>query len=181
VVGEVDASIRLFRGEAGFDEFVAPYFPEGKNPFDSLFTFEMENFLVKNLHYLDRSSMAYSMESRVPFLDHELVTFAAGLPTNFKLDWKLKSKKILKEAYRKELPYYITKRRKAGFGMPLRSLLSKEDVLDRLLPLDFFGGMECFNLDEIRNIIKSHIAGKQDHSALLYSLISFRLWYARFF
>jgi asparagine synthase (glutamine-hydrolysing) len=181
IVGDVDTSMKIFRGDAGFDSFVAPYFPEGKDPFDALFSFELENFLVKNLHYLDRSSMAYSMESRVPFLDHELVTFAAGLPTKFKLDYKLKSKKILKEAYRKELPGYITKRRKAGFGMPLRSLLAKQEVLDRLLPFDFFGGMECFDVYEIKRAASNHIAGRQDHSALIYSLISFRVWHGKFF
>lgn len=176
VVGDTDSALSIFNGDAGFSEFVAPYFPQGKDPFDSLFEFEMENFLVKNLHYLDGSSMAYGLESRVPFLDHELVTFAAGLPTEFKLDWKMKSKKILKEAYANEIPSYVTKRRKAGFGMPLRSLLAKDEVLNRFLPLDYFGDRPYFNADAIKKLIAAHKSGRQDQSALLYALISFRIW-----
>lgn len=176
VVGDVDSGLSVFNGDAGFEEYVAPYFPTGKDPFDALFDFEMENFLVKNLHYLDGSSMAYGLESRVPFLDHELVTFAAGLPTEYKLNWKMKSKKILKEAYSPEIPSYITRRRKAGFGMPLRSLLAKDDVLNRLLPLDYFGDRPYFDADQIKKLIAAHKSGHQDQSALLYALISFKMW-----
>ncbi len=176
VVGDVDSALSVFNGDAGFDEYVAPYFSSGKDPFDALFDFEMENFLVKNLHYLDASSMAFGLESRVPFLDHELVTFAAGLPTDYKLNWKMKSKKILKEAYSAEIPAYVTQRRKAGFGMPLRSLLAKDEVLNRLLPLDYFGDRPYFNADAIKKLITAHKSGQQDQSALLYALISFRIW-----
>ena len=176
VVGDVDSALSVFNGHSGFTEFVAPYFPAGKEPFEALFDFEMENFLVKNLHYLDGSGMAYGLESRVPFLDHELVTFAAGLPTEFKLNWKMKSKKILKEAYTNEIPSYVTRRRKAGFGMPLRSLLAKDEVLNRFLPLDYFGDRPYFNADAIKKLIAAHKSGHQDQSALLYALISFKMW-----
>ncbi|MFT5595833.1 MAG: asparagine synthase (glutamine-hydrolyzing), partial [Flammeovirgaceae bacterium] len=139
--------------------------------FESLFAFEMENFLVKNLHYLDGSSMAYGLESRVPYLDHELVTFAASLPVDFKLDNQLRSKKILKAAYADVLPADITKRRKAGFGMPLRSLLSKRAVLDQLLPYDILESTGQIDMDQLRKLEEAHISGKQDQSALIYALL----------
>ncbi len=177
VVGDVASAKSCFNGKSQFEAFLDPYFSGGADPFEQLLHFEQENFLVKNLHYLDRSSMAYSLESRVPFLDHQLVSFAAGLPLEYKLDWKLKSKKILKDAYHKELPTFITKRRKAGFGMPLRSLLINKEVLDLFLPLDFFAGFQFFNVDQVKHIIQAHRAGRQDQSALIYALISFRIWY----
>ncbi len=181
VVGDVDSALSIHqnRGEA-FDVYRG-YFERDGDLFDQVFEFELENFLVKNLHYLDRSSMAYGLESRVPFLDHEVVEFAAGLPSEYKLDWKMKSKKILKDAYADVVPDYVTKRRKAGFGMPLRSLLSNQSVLDKLLPLDFLSGFEGFDMDEIRRIIAAHQSGKQDQSALIYALISFRFWHQKFF
>src|SRR5690554_1777635 len=178
IVGDVDSALSVYTGDAGFEDFVAPYFPEGKDPFDALFEFEMENFLVKNLHYSDGSGMAFGIESRVPFLDHNLIQFAASLPVEYKLDWKLKSKKILKEAYADKLPRYITNRRKAGFGMPLRSLLAKQEVIDKLLPLEYFGDQSYFNADVIKELIERHQSGRQDQSALLYALICFRIWNA---
>lgn len=181
LVGDVDSAVSVINGDAGFEEFVAPYFSNNQNLFDSLFEFEMENFLVKNLNYLDRSSMAYSMESRVPYLDADLVTFAAGLPLDFKMSRTFKSKKILKEAYQAELPDYVTRRRKAGFGMPLRSLLSNKKVLDTFLPLEYFADQRFFNSDAIRKIVEAHKSGKQDQSALIYALISFKTWSEKWF
>ncbi len=180
VVGDVDSAISVVKGGADLGRVYAPYFDNAQDPFYAMFRFEMDNFLVKNLHYLDRSSMAFGLESRVPFLDHELVEFAASLPVEWKLDWKLKSKKILKEAYAAEIPDYVTKRRKAGFGMPLRALLAKDEVLNTLLPMEFFGDLPYFNGDEINRIIASHKSGAQDQSALIYALISFRAWHQKF-
>lgn len=177
VVGDVDSALTICKGNAGFEDFVAPYFSTSRDVFENLFEFEMENFLAKNLNYLDRSSMAYGLESRVPFLDTALVAFAAGLPSDFKMGKNFKSKKILKEAYRNELPNYVTRRRKAGFGMPLRSLLANQKLRDSFLPLDFFGDLPFFDQTAIKNIVEVHLSGKQDQSALIYALISFRAWY----
>jgi asparagine synthase (glutamine-hydrolysing) len=179
VVGDVDSALSVFRGEQRYAQVFEPYFGHNSDPWEGLLQFETDNFLVKNLNYLDRSSMAYGLESRVPYLDHELVEFAAGLPLHYKLDWKLKPKRILQEAYSDVLPTYITHRRKAGFGMPLRTLLAKPEVLDKLMPLEFYSGFNCFDMEAIMQIRKVHISGKQDQSALLYALIVFRFWWNR--
>jgi hypothetical protein len=89
----------------------------------------------------------------------------------------LKPKRILQDAYADVLPIYITKRRKAGFGMPLRTLLGRPAVLEALLPLEFYSGFKCFDLDAVRRIKDAHLNGIQDQSALLYALIVFRLWW----
>ncbi|MFT7240188.1 MAG: asparagine synthase (glutamine-hydrolyzing) [Cryomorphaceae bacterium] len=168
VVGDVDSALSLLKRPPNLESVFGSL--QG-NDFESLFAFEMENFLVKNLHYLDGSSMAYGLESRVPYLDHELVTFAASLPVDFKLDNQLRSKKILKAAYADVLPADITKRRKAGFGMPLRSLLSKRAVLDQLLPYDILESTGQIDMDQLRKLEEAHISGKQDQSALIYALL----------
>jgi len=170
VVGDVDSALSVLNNppdlESVFGEFSG-------SEFEDLFYFEMENFLVKNLHYLDGSSMAFGLESRVPYLDHEFVAFAAGLPVDFKLDDRLRSKKILKAAYADVLPREITERRKAGFGMPLRSLLSKREVLNGLMPYEFLESTGQVDMDRLSQIEELHLSGAQDQSALLYALIAF--------
>jgi asparagine synthase (glutamine-hydrolysing) len=172
VVGDVDSALGILKNPPD----LADVFKSLRgNDFESLLSFEFENFLIKNLHYLDGSSMAYGLESRVPYLDHEFVAFAAGLPVDFKLDSRLRSKKILKAAYADVLPPSITKRRKAGFGMPLRSLLSKREVLDRLVPYDTLDSTGEIDMDELKRLEAAHISGIQDQSALIYALIVFGL------
>jgi asparagine synthase (glutamine-hydrolysing) len=168
VVGDVDSALSLLKRPPNLESVFGSL--QG-NDFESLFAFEMENFLVKNLHYLDGSSMAYGLESRVPYLDHDLVTFAASLPVDFKLDNQLRSKKILKAAYADVLPADITKRRKAGFGMPLRSLLSKRQVLDRLISYDVLEATGQIDMDQLRKLEEAHVSGRQDQSALIYALV----------
>lgn len=99
------------------------------------------------------------------------MAFAAGLPVDFKLDNQLRSKKILKAAYADVLPAEITKRRKAGFGMPLRSLLSKREVLDQLLNYDALEATGQIDVNLLRKLEEVHISGRQDQSALVYALI----------
>lgn len=172
VVGDVDSALSLLRKPPSLCEVFGDF---RGNDFEELFHFEMENFLVKNLHYLDGSSMAFGLESRVPYLDHEFVAFAAGLPVEFKLDDRLRSKKILKAAYADVLPEGITKRRKAGFGMPLRSLLGRREVLDALMPYDVLETRGEIDMDRLRELERAHISGKQDQSALLYALVVYGL------
>ena len=66
------------------------------------------------LHYFDRTSMAHSLEVRVPFLDHELVEYCARIPTNLKVH-HLTTKHVLKHAARGILPDHIIDKRKMGF------------------------------------------------------------------
>lgn len=153
------------------------YFDNQNDLFDNNFHFEKDNFLVKNLHYVDRMCMANSMEGRVPFLDYRLVEFAYSIPTSFKIKGNGRLKHILKEAYKEVLPKDLINRRKAGFGMPLRSILSDRDRVFQLLDPEFFGSFDYFNIDEIQKCIQNHMDGREDNSSLIYALISFRIWY----
>ncbi len=171
LVGDVDSALSLFKGEHRYGEVFAPYFTDEEDPALAMLYFETDNFLVKNLHYLDRSSMAYGLESRVPYLDHALVEWAAGLPEHYKLDRRLRSKAILKDAYADVIPAYVTKRRKAGFGMPLRSLFSNPALLDRLLPEASCESLGCIDMNALRRIKAEHLSGEKDQSALMYAVV----------
>ncbi len=83
------------------------------------------------LHFEDRSSMAHSVESRVPFLDYRLVEFAVNLPSSQKFKGAL-TKNILREAMKKYLPDEIYNRRdKIGFSTPIENQVSKGTLLYR--------------------------------------------------
>jgi asparagine synthase (glutamine-hydrolysing) len=178
VVGDYGNAVSLFNNPrhtamAIFDS----YFNNSEDVFDNLFKFDQENFLVKNLHYVDRMCMANSMEGRVPFLDCRIAEYAYSLPLGEKISRFGDTKRILKESFSHFLPGSLIARRKAGFGMPLRSIFSSEWKVNELLDIDFFAGFRMFNIDHIKGIVKNHINGTEDNASLIYALISFRLWY----
>ena len=178
IVGDFDNSCSVYNGNReSVEEMMTGYFPKGNDVFDSLFHFEMENFLVKNLHYTDRMAMANSVECRVPFLDHRIIEFAYSIPRNYKLTTNGKFKRILKDTFKTQLPNYVVNRRKAGFGMPLRSILSNRKTINTLLDKDFFAGFAKFSVANIYMVVENHVAGKEDNSSIIYALISFQEWY----
>ncbi len=181
IVGDFESSTSIFKtkaeNESEMISFLSSYFPSDQNPFDNLRKFEWSNFLIKNLHYTDRMSMANSVETRVPFLDHRIVELAYNIPRNYKLSNTGKPKRILKDAFAQHLPSYVVQRRKAGFGMPLRSLLSERQQLNKLLDLDFFSSFEYFEMEGIQKSINLHLTGAKDNSALIYALITYQEWY----
>ena len=177
IVGDFENSCSIYKGnKEDTVSFISSYF-DNDDVFKSLADFESENFLVKNLHYMDRMSMANSVEGRVPFLDHRLMEFAYSIDRSYKLSAFGKSKRIMKEAFEDKLPHYILNRRKAGFGMPLRSIFSDRNKINTLLDASFFGNFENFSLESIEKIINNHLKGKEDNSSIIYALISFQKWY----
>ena len=92
--------------------------PNGRTSLlDRVLYADMKTYLVELLMKQDQMSMAASIESRVPFLDHHLVEFAAGLPADRKLSG-LSTKRILREAVQDVLPRQILDRPKMGFPVP---------------------------------------------------------------
>jgi asparagine synthase (glutamine-hydrolysing) len=139
---------------------------------------DMKTYLVELLMKQDQMSMAASIESRVPFLDHRLVEFAATMPSSLKLaGWT--TKRVLREAAKDLLPASILERPKMGFPVPfglwtrgawhgtVRDVLLDRRTLERGL-LD--GGAVARVLDE-------HRSGRADHGDTLWSLLNLELWY----
>jgi asparagine synthase (glutamine-hydrolysing) len=125
--------------------------------------------------------MANSVEVRVPYLDHRIMEFAYSLPREYKLGPLGKIKRILVEAFADQLPSYIVRRRKAGFGMPIRSTFQSREKVYELLDLDFLAGVAPFDRAHIRQLIDSHADGREDNSSIIYALISFQEWYRTYF
>ena len=176
VVGDWNNSMQIFDGNNDSVWGMLQHY-SGSNDLQKLEQFERENFLVKNLHYMDRMSMANQMESRVPFLDHRLVEWAYSLSLTDRINGLANTKRILKDSFERDLPRDIVRRRKAGFGMPLRSLLSKPETVKALLSPSFFANFDGFSPVAIRRVIEEHQRGIADHSSIIYALISFEHWY----
>lgn len=130
----------------------------------------------------DKTSMAASLEGRVPLLDHKLVEFAASLPSHMKVK-RLARKYLLKKVARKWLPPKVVDRRKAGFPMPFSLWFRKEcrPFLHDLLSPETTKRRGLFNSAYIQTLLNEHDAGTADHGQLLWGLISVELWHRAYF
>src|SRR5437773_3863838 len=128
-----------------------------------------EDLLVK----VDRCSMLHALEVRSPFLDHELVHFAAGVSGEF-----LERKRLLREAFAGDLPGFVFRRKKMGFAVPIgrwfRGSL-RQMLRDSLLAGNSFASTH-FNKNEVERLIGEHEKGR-DQSQRLYSLLMLELWW----
>lgn len=123
---------------------------------------------------VDRASMAHSLEVRVPFLDHEFVSWTAGLPTRLKLHGG-SGKHILKEALRPLLPADVLFRPKMGFAVPLDVWFrgSLQERMMSILEGERMADSGIFNPDALRSIGRDHRSGRRDYSAILWALVMF--------
>jgi asparagine synthase (glutamine-hydrolysing) len=148
---------------------------------DQLLSADLKTYLHELLMKQDQMSMAASIESRVPFLDHKLVEFAARLPVNMKLRG-LTTKFILRRAMRDRLPKEILTRRKMGFPVPvgawLRGRFSR--VVDEYVLNSRSTERGIFNPGFVRELVARHRAG-ENHTERLWTLINFEIWQRRFF
>lgn len=143
---------------------------------------DMKTFLpCLNLTYTDKTSMAASMEVRVPFLDHELVEMAARIPARLKLKG-LTRKYILKRAAESWLPAEIIHRKKAGFSAPLRAWLVRDlrDMVEDLLSESNVRSRGLFNYAAVRNLIDDNLSGREDNSLKVFQLLTLELWHREF-
>jgi asparagine synthase (glutamine-hydrolysing) len=143
---------------------------------------DLKTFLpCLNLTYTDKTSMAASMEVRVPLLDHELVEMAARIPARLKIKG-LTRKYVLKKAAEKWLPRNIIYRKKAGFSAPLRSWLQKDlrGMVEDLLSESNIKQRGYFDYAEVRRLIDDNLAGREDNGLKIFQLLTLELWHRQF-
>ncbi len=129
------------------------------------------------LFKVDRASMAASLETRAPFLDHTFIEFVLKLPIEMKLKG-LTGKYILKKAMRGRLPDDVIDRPKKGFGMPVAKWIKGE--LRSLVRDTFSPGRlnrrGLFNVDYVQRLLDEHERGLADHRKLIWTLLMFEMW-----
>ncbi len=152
------------------------------------------NILYKLLYYenmtrlpadllmkVDRMTMAHSLEGRVPFLDHEIIEFAATIPDYLKIN-KLKEKYILRQSVKKILPKEIYNRKKDHFFVPIHFWLANElkPLLDYELDESRIKKQGIFNYKFINWLMLSFKEGKLVYARQLWNLLVFQMWYRMF-
>jgi asparagine synthase (glutamine-hydrolysing) len=137
--------------------------------------------LVELLMKQDQMSMAASIESRVPFLDHLLVEFAGTIPPHLRLEGRA-GKRLVKKVAEKYLPYEIVHRPKMGFPVPFNNWLKDESagMVDAVLLDDKTKNRGYFNLPYIEKLLKSHRRGQRDYQNQIWMLLNFELWHRVF-
>lgn len=138
-----------------------------------LLTYLPDDILAK----VDRASMAFSLEARVPLLDHRIVEFAGRLPVGLKFRGR-QQKYLLKRLLYRYLPKELVDRPKMGFGVPLdrwfrgelRSLVREYLGAERLRREGYF-------LPEgVGRLVHEHLSGRRNHFPALWAILQFGMW-----
>ena len=162
--------------------------------------FEAKTFLHGLLVVEDKLSMAHGLETRVPFLDNDLVDFAMRVPVNQKLgnlaevvrinenEPGLKTEKyyqntrdgklLLRKAMRRYVPEEITSRPKQGFSAPDASWFKGEsiDYIRRTVLSDRARMYEFLDRSAVEGLVNEHLDGQRNRRLLIWSLLSFEQW-----
>ncbi|MDQ3918607.1 MAG: asparagine synthase (glutamine-hydrolyzing), partial [Acidobacteriota bacterium] len=147
-------------------------------PLNRLLYVDMKTFLpCLNLDYTDRTSMAATLEVRVPLLNQELVELAARMPPRLKLRG-LRRKYILKRAAESLLPREVVWRKKAGFGAPVRAWLRGplRPLVDELLSEEVVRRRGLFRPEEVRRVVADNLSGREDYGLHVLQLLTLEMW-----
>jgi asparagine synthase (glutamine-hydrolysing) len=171
------------RGSRAYGPSVAYFDHPGRYStlLDRMLYTDIKTYLVELLMKQDQMSMAASIESRVPFLDHELVEFVARLPDEWKLaGWT--GKRLLREAMKGLVPESILHRPKLGFPVPFADWtregwngVAREVLLDRR-------SRERGVLDPaaVDRLLRDHREGHVEGGDRIWTLLNLELWYRTF-
>jgi asparagine synthase (glutamine-hydrolysing) len=138
---------------------------------------DLQTYLVELLMKQDQMSMAASIESRVPFLDHKLVEYVAAIPGRYKLrGWQTKA--VLRAALRDLVPREILTRRKMGFPVPVARWFRGRfwPIVEEfvLAPRALERGL--FDPSFTRRLAEEHRRGVWDHGDRLWLLVNLEIW-----
>ena len=152
------------------------------DPVDRAMYVDLKTYLVDDvLTKVDRTSMAVSLETREPMLDHKLLEYAATVPSSLKLH-NGTTKYLLRRLLHRRLPASIVERPKQGFAAPIGKWLTGplralgEDVLfsGRL------GQRGIFQEPALRRLWDDHTTGRGEHRHRLWAVIMLELWFRQF-
>jgi len=169
------------------DDTYLPYFKTFRDPrcggiVERAMATDIKTYLVDDiLTKVDRASMAYSLEARVPLLDHRIVEFAARLPMEHKVHGG-GTKHLLRKILYRHVPRKLIDRPKMGFGIPVNRWLRNEL---RLLLAEYLNEervrREGFLRPKgVQRVVMEHLSGRRDHQYRLWALLVFAMWVERY-
>jgi len=149
----------------------------GANTLNRLLYLDAKTYLVELLMKQDQMSMATSIESRVPFLDHKLAEFAARVPARYKVRG-LSGKYLLRRATADRLPASVIRRTKKGFPTPIQPWLRNQlfNRLSAILTDGRLEGRKLFRREHVRQVLEAHRQGHLRATDACWRLLTFELW-----
>lgn len=151
----------------------------GLNDITKMMVVDMVSYLPDDiLVKVDRAAMGVSLETRVPFLDHEVFEFASRIPLAMKLN-KGVGKSVLRDVLYKYVPKDLIERPKMGFGVPVGVWLKGplRDWAEILLDESLLRQQGFFNVDVVRVMWAEHIAGTRNWQSQLWAVLMFQAWF----
>lgn len=166
--------------EQGVDAHISSLFTRcrDRSPLDQCLYVDTKSYLADNiLTKVDRMSMAVSLETRVPYLDPELVSLAFSIPPRLKVQGNT-TKVLLKRVAARHIPKECVYRPKEGFSIPIKQWLktSLKVLLDELLSERRIREQGIFAWETVDRLKQAHLSGRENNSHQLWSLIMFSAW-----
>ena len=175
--GLAENGVDLERPRRLYDEALAV--TEGLPPLERMLNYELTTYLHGLLLVEDKLSMAHSLESRVPFLDNDLVDLALTIPAATKLHGGV-SKGLFRHAMRDRLPEAILTRGKTGFVPPQGTWFQQEGYLDAVLLSDRARSRGLYRPGFIEGLIHEHRSGIRNRRLVLWTLLCLEWWHRIF-
>ena len=165
------------------DELLEPHFSRaaGRDFVTQMTLVDLATYLPGDiLTKVDRASMTVSLEARVPLLDHTLVEFAVSLPGSLKLRGGV-GKWVFRKAIENLVPEAVLTHPKQGFAIPLVRWFRRE-LRHRIEHLAGPGSAlsEYVDASGVDRLVREHVAGRRDHSMMLWRLLVLELWLEAF-
>ena len=174
---------------------VAKHAPEPKILCDKFYDEVADKDTVTKMQYLDinmwlmgdillkadKTSMANSLELRVPFLDKKVMELAQTIPLDCRVNTQT-TKLALRRAAEKTLPERTAKKDKLGFPVPIREWLREEKYYNTVKE-EFTSDTaeKYFNTDKLLKMLDKHRSGKVDLSRKIWTVYTFLVWYKQYF
>ena len=165
-----------------YKDKISLYVNNNNDLVENIMKLDQETYLTGDiLHKVDRASMYYSLETRVPFLNQKLVNYS----NNLSRDMKIKdgnTKIILKEVLKRYIPEKYVNRSKMGFSIPLSEWMRgplKSWMIETLNFKDIHN-QGYLNNRQIKFYLENHLSGKKDFSRQLWNIIVFQKWLSKY-
>ncbi len=178
------AEMRARTGDVDAVDYIASVFRDA--PLDELtdqmlYTDVMTQLPEHGCMIVDRTSMAFSLESRSPFLDRKLVEFCATLPSSLKVR-RNRTRVLQRKLARKYLPPEVVQRRKQGFGLPLGYWFNAGlgEVAKEFFSASALAEDGYFTRDGLLSVLDDHRQKGINHSHRLWILLNIEVWYRLF-
>jgi asparagine synthase (glutamine-hydrolysing) len=149
------------------------------DPMAYMMAIDYQTYMVDDiLQKVDRATMSVSLEGREPFLDQDIIEWAAQLPSDYKYHNGQK-KYILKQIVHKYIPREIMERPKMGFGIPVETWLTQElkPLVKEYLSPTNLAVHGLFNVAAVEKLVNDFFNGHKEKHLKIWYLLMFQMWY----